>query len=129
MANKPRVVVPQNTFIEKCVEAGQKGKSLAELAMMCGLSYQQTMQRRKSYIDLGVPLPELADGRGKGGSKKKVDVGAAQALVAQLLGKPLEEVKAEGQALIDAAMENGKSLVRKEDQVQENKILRPNTAA
>jgi len=118
--NKPRVSVSQTDFVTLNVQASQGGMSAAKLAEKLGMSYPNLLQRRKKYIEAGIPLPALKDGRG---GTAKINVASAQEMIAQLLGKPIEEIKAQGDDLIKAAMDNGKALVRKEDSVVENATI------
>ena len=109
------------TLALACVKAIADGKGLKDVAEQTGLKYGTISQRlkviRKNYPQLAPSLefPKGVKG-GKGGSKKtKIDenqLSELQAVVAQLTGAPPSTV-----------IENGMSMIRKEDSVQENPEL------
>lgn len=96
---KNRVSVEK--FIEVNHEAHKDGKGIKFIAEKLGLSEAYVAQRRTTLRSKGVALPEL----NRGGSANKMDVGAAQALLAKLTGQTVETVKAEGDKLIAAVAE------------------------
>lgn len=98
---RTRTRVPREKFIEVNVKASNEGRGIKWIASELGLSEAYVAQKRTNLRSQGVGLPELS----RGGGASKVDASAANALIAQLTGKPAEEIAKEGEALVKAAAE------------------------
>ncbi len=93
--------VSREDFMTVNVQAANEGKGIKFIAEKLGLTPAYVAQKRTSLRKIGIALPEL----NRGGSANKIDVGAAQALLAKLTGKDETVVKTEGEALVKAAAE------------------------
>lgn len=89
VARKANVSAEQ--FVSAFMTAFKNGEGRHEVAKALGVGYQTVVIREKSYREKGVKLPELVAGS-KG---RKVDIGAANALIASLTAPKAEEKPAE----------------------------------
>ncbi len=96
--NKPEVTLEQ--FVKVNVTLAKEGKGIKEIAEALGMERDYVSQRRTQLRNKGIPLPTLNKG---GGGRNRIDVDSAQALIAQLTGQDLKEVKKQGQDLVAAA--------------------------
>lgn len=97
---RPRAAeVSDKDFVAACLKA----KSIDEIAEATGLAKTTVQQRRVRLHNAGVALPALQRGGGrKAGSK---DLSELNKLIAEQLGKPVEEVEKEAQELKQAHAE------------------------
>ena len=92
-----RVNVSNEAFVKACLES----TTIAEIAVKTGLAETTVQQRRvRLRKKNGVALPQLA--RGGGRKASAADLSGINAMIAQHTGRTVDEVAAEGAALIVA---------------------------
>lgn len=101
---RPRAAsVSDKDFVAACLKA----KSIDEIAEATGLAKTTVQQRRVRLHNAGVALPPLQRGGGrKAGSK---DLSELNKMIAEQLGKSVEEVEKEAQQLKQAHAERVKA--------------------
>lgn len=97
MAQKERVVVSDEKFVEACLA---QGATIESIAKATGLAPSTVQQRRVRLRNRGVPLPELARGGGRRATQE--DLRALNALIAKGTNKTVEELEKESQELVAA---------------------------
>jgi len=112
MAEQRRSVVDDVTLCNAWIDGVNAGKRAAEIAKALGLKKESLTQRVSSLRSDGVPLPELP----RGGGRKR-DIEGLQKLLADKIKVPLKDIKAKGQALVDAAKKRAEERAAEDTEV------------